>query len=321
MSLIIGAIKVPFDPFIFGGATTAFSWHGFLTFVAVATAIWFAGKAADREKLNKEQVYNTALWGVIAGIIGARLIHVIDFWGDYADEPLQMLAVWQGGIGLWGGIIGGWIGGLIYGYFAKVEIGRFMDIAAVPLLIAQTIGRVGDIINGEHWSRPLDQFWGWYFTDIDSPAQDAVSQRSEIITDAEMPVHPAVVYEMIANIAIIGLLYVLRGRLRPAGSLFMVYLALYAVARFSIQFIRLDDVKFWGLQEAHLIAICVMLVTVPFLIWRTRLIAGPRDWNWRSPIKSLRLARQRSAEASQDGDRVNVGRERRRRQRQQARSL
>ena len=316
MTLIIGAIKVPFDPYIFGGAATAFSWHGFLTFVAVATAIWFAGRAADRENLNKEQVYNTAMWGVVAGIIGARLIHVIDFWGDYADDPARIFAVWQGGIGLWGGIIGGWIGGLIYGYFAKIEIGRFMDIAAVPLLVAQTIGRVGDIINGEHWARPLDLFWAWYFTDADSPARDAVTRRSEIITDAEMPVHPAAVYEMITNIAIICILYLLRGRLRPAGSLFMVYLALYAVARFSIQFIRLDDVKFWGLQEAHLIAICVLAVTVPFLIWRTRFITGPSGWSWRAPLRSVR---RRQDVAASDPDRVNVGRSRRQRQRQQAR--
>ena len=319
MHLVIGAIKVPFDPFIFGGATTAFSWHGFLTFVAVATAIWFAGRAADKEKLNKEQVYNTALWGVIAGIIGARLVHVIDFWGDYSDDPIRMLAVWQGGIGLWGGIIGGWIGGLIYGYFAKVQIGRFMDLAAVPLLLAQTIGRVGDVINGEHWSRPLDWFWGWYFTDADSPARGAFDRRGEIITEPEMPVHPAVVYEMIANIAIICLLYFLRGRLRPAGSLFMLYLALYAVARFSVQFVRLDDVKFWGLQEAHLIAICVWVVTIPFLVWRTRLITGPGGWSWRAPLRSLRLRRSPAVSGAGTSQRVTGSRARRQRQRDQAR--
>ncbi len=302
MHLVIGSIKVPFDPYIFGGAVNAFSWHGFLTFVAVGTAIWMAGRAAKRYNLNQEQVYNTAMWGILAGIIGARLVHVVDNWGIYADEPMQIFAVWQGGIGLWGGILGGWIGGLIYGFFAKAPIGKLMDIAAAPVLVAQTIGRVGDIINGEHWARALDLPWGWFFTDPDSPAR---SGAERFLGDPERAAHPAVIYEMIANIAILGVIFVLRDRLRPAGSLFMVYLALYAIARFCIQFIRLDDVKFWGLQEAHLIAIIVLLITVPFLIWKTRL----RRW-----IDILGTGTATPEIESQ----ISTGRERRERERQRA---
>ncbi len=268
MDLVLGSIKIPFDPYIFGGTTTAFSWHGFLTFVAVATAVWLAGRAAVREKLDQEQVYNIAMWGVLSGIIGARIVHVADNWDTYSDDPGQIFAVWQGGIGLWGGILGGWIGGMIYGYFAKIPIGRFMDLAAPPLLVAQTIGRIGDVINGEHWARALDLPWGWYFTDVDSPARFGADQ---FLGDPERAAHPAVIYEMLTNIVILFILFMLRGKLRPAGSLFMLYLALYATARFAIQFVRLDDVKFWGLQEAHIIAIIVWAITIPFLLWKTRL--------------------------------------------------
>ena len=300
------AINIPFDPYIFGGTATAFSWHGFLTFIAVGTAIWMSGRAAIRENLDQEQVYNTALWGVLGGIVGARIVHVLDNWQIYGDDPLSIFAVWNGGIGLWGGILGGWIAGMIYAHFAKAPIGRFMDIAAAPLLVAQTIGRIGDIINGEHWSRPLDMFWGWYFTDIDSPARAVVDQYPEIFgTDVDKPVHPAVVYEMITNIIILGVIFLLRGRVRPAGSIFMIYLALYAIARFGIQFIRLDDVKFWGLQEAHLIAIIVLLVTIPWIIWKVRLID--------------RIRRPRGGKPAAPADRPSAGRSRRERQRELAR--
>ena len=301
------AINIPFDPYIFGGTATAFSWHGFLTFIAVGTAIWMSGRAAIRENLDQEQVYNTALWGVLGGIVGARIVHVLDNWQIYGDDPLSIFAVWNGGIGLWGGILGGWIAGMIYAHFAKAPIGRFMDIAAAPLLVAQTIGRIGDIINGEHWSRPLDMFWGWYFTDIDSPARAVVDQYPEIFgTHVDKPVHPAVVYEMITNIIILGVIFLLRGRVRPAGSIFMIYLALYAVARFGIQFVRLDDVKFWGLQEAHLIAIIVLLVTIPWIIWKVRLID--------------RIRRPRGGKpATTPSDRPSAGRSRRERQRELAR--
>ena len=301
------AIGIPFDPYIFGGTTTAFSWHGFLTFIAVGTAIWMSGRAAIRAQLDQEQVYNTALWGVLGGIIGARIVHVVDHWAIYGDDPLSIFAVWNGGIGLWGGILGGWIAGMIYAYFANAPIGRLMDIAAAPLLVAQTIGRIGDIINGEHWSRPLDLFWGWYFTDIDSPARAVVDRYSDIVRgDAERPVHPAVVYEMIANIAILGVIVLLRGRVRPAGSIFMIYLALYATARFAIQFIRLDDVKFWGLQEAHIIAILVWIATIPWIVWKVR-FSG----------RFNRPGRGNRSDAPED--RVTAGRSRRERRRELAR--
>ncbi len=302
------AINIPFDPYIFGGTSTAFSWHGFLTFIAVGTAIWMAGRAALRGKLDQEQIYNTALWGVLGGIFGARIVHVLDNWHIYGDDPLSIFAVWNGGIGLWGGILGGWIAGSLYAYFAKAPIGRFMDIAAAPLLVGQTIGRIGDIINGEHWSRPLDLFWGWYFTDIDSPARSVIDHFSEIFgTDVDRPVHPAVVYEMITNIIILGVIFLLRGRVRPVGSIFMIYLALYATARFGIQFIRLDDVKFWGLQEAHLIAIIVWLVTIPWIIWKVRL------------IDRIRRPRGGNRVSTSTADRASAGRARRQRQRELAR--
>ena len=261
-----------------------------------------------REGLDQEQVYNTALWGVLGGIVGARIVHVLDNWSVYGDDPLSIFAVWNGGIGLWGGILGGWIAGMIYAYFAKAPIGRLMDIAAAPLLVAQTIGRIGDIINGEHWSRPLEMFWGWYFTDIDSPARSVIDQYPEIFgTDVDRPVHPAVVYEMIANIMILGVIFLLRGRVRPAGSIFMIYLALYATARFGIQFVRLDDVKFWGLQEAHLIAILVWLVTIPWIIWKVRFTRRPR------------FPRRTRKQSVVEQNRVSAGRSRRERRRELAR--
>ena len=267
-----------------------------------------SGRAAIRERLDQEQVYNTALWGVLGGIVGARIVHVLDNWRIYGDDPISIFAVWNGGIGLWGGILGGWIAGLIYAYFAKAPVGRFMDIAAAPLLVAQTIGRIGDVINGEHWSRPLDMFWGWYFTDIDSPARSVIDQYPEIFgTDVDKPVHPAVVYEMITNIIILGIIFLLRGRIRPAGSIFMIYLALYATARFGIQFVRLDDVKFWGLQEAHLIAILVWIVTIPWILWKVRFI-GSFNRPRRGPRTTVPAQ-----------ERVTAGRSRRERQRGLAR--
>ena len=96
----------------------------------------------------------------------------------------------------------------------------------------------------------------------------------------------------------LGVLFMLRGKLKPAGSLWMVYLALYAIGRFGIQWLRLDPVKFWGLQEAHLIAILVLFVAVPFLIIKTRFVSpGDDDKPAASPTRGREQRRRRRAAA------------------------
>ena len=293
------AIEIPFDPNISGGSSFALSWHGFLSFIAVAVAVWLVARAARKEpSITSDMVYNTAIWGIVGGIIGARTVHVADNWDVYGNNLTDIFAVWEGGIGLWGGILGGWLGGAGYAYIVKYPVGKLMDITAAPLLFSQTIGRIGDIINGEHWSRSTDLPWAWYYTDLNSPARVG-AQR--FLGDPEAPAHPAVVYEMLWNIVGLFILYKLRRRLKPDGSLFMFYLGYYSLGRFMIQFIRLDKVYFANLQEAHLIAIGVMALSVTFLVWKTRLktsdevAAGPRDDGPESPSAPGRRRRERAA--------------------------
>jgi phosphatidylglycerol:prolipoprotein diacylglycerol transferase len=280
-NLPLAAIEIPFDPNISGGSSFALSWHGFLSFIAVAVAVWLVSRAARNEPtITSDMVYNVAIWGIVGGIVGARTVHVADNWDIYGNNLTDVFAVWEGGIGLWGGILGGWLAGAGYAAIVGYPVGKLMDMTAAPMLVAQTVGRIGDIINGEHWSRATDLPWAWYFTHPDSPARTG-AQR--FLGDPEAPAHPAVVYEMIWNIVGMFVLYKLRHRLKPDGSLFMFYLGYYALGRFLVQFIRLDKVYFANLQEAHLIAIGVMLISVTFLVWKARfktpeeIAQGPTD--------------------------------------------
>jgi phosphatidylglycerol:prolipoprotein diacylglycerol transferase len=261
------AIEIPFNPNIVAGGSFSLSWHGFLSFVGVAAAVYMVGKAAVKGNLNQDMVYNTAIFGIVGGIVGARLVHVFDNWGIYSDDPGRILAIWSGGIGLWGGILGGWIAGALYAKFAHAPVGKLMDIAAPAMFVGQTIGRLGDIINGEHWSRALDAGWGWYFTHPSSPGR---SGAERFFGDPERAVHPTVVYEIIWNMIGLFLITKLKGKLKPAGAIWMVYITWYSFGRFSIQYLRLDDVKFWGLQEAHIIALMVVAFTIPYMILKVR---------------------------------------------------
>jgi phosphatidylglycerol:prolipoprotein diacylglycerol transferase len=232
----------------------------------VSTAVYLVGRWAKRDGIDPDIVYNVAVFGILGGIIGARFTHVADNLDYYSDNLGQALSIWEGGIGLWGGILGGWIGATAYAYITKAPIGALMDLSAPALLIAQTIGRVGDIINGEHWSKATELPWGWVFTHTSSPGFRGPPASTGVAWDPTQATHPTIVYEMMTNTLIFFVIWRLQGRFRPAGALWMLYISLYSAARFGLQFFRLDDVKFWEIQEAHIIAILVLLFTVPWML-------------------------------------------------------
>ena len=273
-------IKIPFHPMIFETDIVSLSWHGFFSVVGVAVAVYMVIKQSRKDGIEDDLIFNVASWGVIGGIIGARLVHILDNLDYYIDNPINFLYIWRGGIGLWGGILGGLLGGVLYAKFIRLDrsmIGRLMDFAAPAMLAAQAIGRIGDIINGEHCSRATDFFFGWYFTNPNSPGMSCIT-RSESWSnghfpsgsDPYTPVHPAAFYEFIWDIIGLVILVVFRNKLQPNGSLWFVYLAWYSLGRFLIKWIRLDRVYFWGLQEAHFIAIICFVVSVIFLSVKTR---------------------------------------------------
>ena len=212
-------ITIDIHPNLFSGdlvGSFVVSWHGFLTFVAVLVAVVLVGRWAPMKGIDQDAIYSIAIWAIIGGIIGARLVHVIDNWDIYQDDPAQILAVWSGGIGLWGGILGGFIGGATYAYFAKQPVGVIADLTAPVLPFAQSIGRIGDIINGEHCAKPLDLFFGMRWTNAEAPAVQCANGGA-LTMDY---VHPVIVYEILWNMLSMVVLWLLRDRIHPDGMLF-----------------------------------------------------------------------------------------------------
>lgn len=263
-SITIGA-----NPYIVSTSLVTVSWHGFFTFVAVVAAMVLVTRWGREEGISSDDVQSVAIWAIIAGIIGARVVHVVDRWDVYGGNVAQIVSLWQGGISIYGAIIGGFLGGAGYiwvnrRFFSRLShlsIGHLADVTAPALLVAQAIGRIGDIINGEHLAKATLLPWGFIYShDL------SLSNRYHGFIAS----HPAVVYEMIYDLVLLGVLMKLRGRLAPPGMLFAVYGMLYALGRFFIQFLRLDKEWFAGLQEAHVISIIVIVVTVGILASRVR---------------------------------------------------
>ena len=176
---------------------------------------------------------------------------------------MQMLEIWSGGIGVWGGILGGFISGTAYAIIAKHPVGLIADLSAPAVLYVQTLGRIGDIINGEHCSRATDLLYGFQWTHPGTAARNCADGYTNAV-------HPAIAYEMIWNILALAVIWRLRGRLKPDGMLWTLYLALYAIGRFGVSFLREDRIWAAGMQEAHFIALLILAITVPILLAKAR---------------------------------------------------
>ncbi len=286
---ILGAISIPFGPNIFSIGPFLLSWHGFLTFVAVATAVILTVRWGRREGLDGDAILSVAVWGIIGGIIGARVLHVIDFWSFYAANPLTILQVWLGGIAIYGAILGGFVSASSYilirnsNWFLNLwgkyfrfagepekaplpQIGLLADITAPALLIAMAIGRIGDIINGEHWAKFTDLPWGVVYTHLDSPGATRAAS------------HPAVAYELLFDLVVLAIIWPLRNRLRPHGMVFVLYGALYSVGRFFLSFLRIEQNTYFGgaLNEAQIVALVVMVIAIPLLVYKAQFVSSSR---------------------------------------------
>lgn len=297
------AISIGIGPNIIDAGGFVLSWHGFFTFVAVAVAVFLVARWGTRAELDTDTIYSVSVWAIIGGIIGARLFHVIDFWDQvYQYDIISAFYVWEGGIAIFGAILGGFVGGSLYilirnsagflgvwGRFFRFAgephkaplpgIGRLADITAPALLIAMAIGRIGDIINGEHCSTPTDLPWGVVYTHPESPG---LTYCGGVVQ------HPAVAYEMFFDLALLGIIWPLRNRLKPDGMLFALYLALYSTGRFFLSFLRVETNEYFlGLNEAQLVALAVILVTVPLLVYKAQFVRGAT----RRPTVSQQRAR------------------------------
>ena len=255
------AIEIGIDPTLVDIAGLEITWHGVFTALGVIAGVAVAAWLARRMGYAEDMIYNAALALVIGGIIGARTLYVIENWGDFENDIGQIFSLNAGGISIYGALIGGTIGGLTYGYFAKVpNVTRALDIAAIGATLGMAIGRFGDIINGEHFAENTDLPWGLIYTNANSPA----------FGHPLAPQHPAVGYELLGDLLIFLVLVVIYTRVPRAGVTFFAWIFLYGFLRFWVSFLRLDDEILLGLTTAQVIAAIAMPIGLGGIIYLLR---------------------------------------------------
>lgn len=251
------SIEIPWSPNIATIAGFVLSWHGLFTALGVLGGVNLALRMARRVGYDEDDAYTLALVGVPSGVIGARALFVWERWDFYGQNPGEILALNEGGITIWGGILGGVIGSLAFALWRHYPIGRGLDIAAFGLILGQATGRLGDLVNGEHLARPTDLPWGVIYTHPDSPA------FAHSFTVGA--VHPATTYELLGDLVILGALFFVLYRLfwNKPGLTFFTYLVSYAVMRFFLTYLRLDSAETFGLRVPQLVSLIVVLVAIP----------------------------------------------------------
>jgi len=247
-------------------------WYGIMmALVALVIVLWLLWQVRRGAKLSNETILMAALVGIPSGIVASKLLHVIDnivvaklhpelvLTGEVIDYTQHLGLIFSaGGLTAYGAVLGAALGIWVYSRFSDFKFGYFVDLIAPAIILAQAIGRVGCTINGCCYGIGTSLPWGVVYTHPNSLAPLGVA------------IHPTQIYEILYNLLVFAVLIILRGRFKPDGSLFLIYLSLYALWRVGMDFLRPGTPFLFGLHQAQIIAIVVLLITIPLLAYRTR---------------------------------------------------
>jgi phosphatidylglycerol:prolipoprotein diacylglycerol transferase len=258
------AIVINLDPNLFRIGPFLITWHGIFAVLGILAAarlgLWLLGK----DGVDASHAGDGVVWMVVAGLVGARLLYVWENIQLFTGQWLRIFALTEGGISQWGGLFGAALGALIWTRRASISYLKVLDAAGPAAMIGLAVGRIGDVINGEHHGTPTSAPWG-----VEYVNPNTLGEPGKIV-------HLEVGYEMILTLAILGLLLPLHQRLKkrfPDGVLGLIYLGLYAAGRFLLSFYRTDPSVFLGMRQAQvasLLMVVIAVVAIPILLRRSR---------------------------------------------------
>ena len=214
--------------------------YGLMIAIGVAAAVGIARRRWAARGGNPDDIGAIALWAVPAGLIGARAYHVITDWKRFEGRWWHIAAVWEGGLGIPGGLLAGVLAGLWVVRRRGLPAARLLDVVAPAIPVAQAVGRLGNWFNQELFGRPTGLLWGVEIDPAHRPTRFA----------AFSTFHPTFLYEALWNLALAALLVVIerRRKLRP-GQLFGLYVVGYATGRLWVEALRIDPAsKLLGLR-------------------------------------------------------------------------
>lgn len=215
---------------------------------------------AEGKKEYIEVLLDMAPLLLLCGVIGARIWHVFFFdWSYYSQHPGEIIAVWQGGLAIQGGVVGALLCGIIYLWRKKISFWDFADCVAPGLILGQGIGRDANLMNGDAFGGPSGGNFGILFPEGTLARQ----------TYGDQPLWPAEVWEGQVDVLIFALLLILRIKKLPSGMYFLLYAFLYNLSRFFLEMLRGDSPRFlFHWTAAQWSSVVIMLISLVLMVWR-----------------------------------------------------
>ena len=244
----MNGIIINIDPVAFKFAGLEVRWYGLFIVLGVIAAGIITHFEARRRAFNLD-VSMLVLLVILAGVIGARLFHVVDNWSFYGAQPQMIWHLSEGGLAIWGGLLGGGLAVAGYARWQRLPILKLLDVMVPGVIAGLIIGRFACIVNGDTVGDVTSLPWAFIYTN------PGAMIKPELFG---LPVHPYALYEMMWNgLGLVSILW-LRKRSLGDGSLILVFIAVYAAGRFLLTFVRVENQFFLGLQQAQLIAVAML---------------------------------------------------------------
>lgn len=261
--------------------------------LGIGVAMWWATKRWEQRGGNGDDLFDIAFVAVIAGIIGARIWHVLTspapFFGE-GGNPIAVLYIWQGGLAIYGAVAGGAVAVYLMSRWKQVSFAALADTIAPTLMVAQAIGRFGNWFNQELYGPPLDTWWAWDIT--------CVTNGDTIYGCTPGTYHPTFLYEQLWNVAgVICLLLVSRWLRLGGGRVFWSYVAIYSIGRAAIDAIRSEPVLMVGPLRIHTLVALVMAVFAVAMVLYLTSRARRRGGEVIAADGSFELSAQRAGNA------------------------
>lgn len=251
------------DPIAFTIGSLEVRWYGIMVAISVTALILITVREAKRIGIPGD-IYGILLSGLIGGVIGGRLAHVINDWERFAANPGEIIGL--AGLAQNGMIVGAIVAALIYMAVTRMRFSTLLSIgdavaAGAPLGLA--IARIGCTLNGCCHGNPSP------FACF--PGAIAYTARDSMLPEYwGVPLYPTQIYHMLLNLAIFAVIWRFRGKFKPEGGLLFFYLCLHAIGDFSVRFLRATEPFLFGLHQAQVIDLAILAVFLPWLIIRVR---------------------------------------------------
>ena len=242
------------DPTAFSLFGRDIKWYALILTTGLVLGAIFAMFEAKRVGVSQDTILDIVLYGTPTAIVFARAYYVVCEWDYYSRHKEEIIKIWNGGIAIYGAIIGAVLAALLYCRAKKLNVGKIFDICSFGLLIGQIVGRWGNFVNAEahggETTLPLRMY----------------------IAEINQAVHPTFLYESLWNLVGFVLLFLYRKRKKFEGEIFLMYVAWYGVGRAFIEGLRTDSlyIAHTGIRTSQLLAVVTVLASVCFIIYNRR---------------------------------------------------